>query len=358
MTASSAGAALADETMSRWSALVVPWLVSRGALFAVAQRAADLRSKPGGLAAFRVWDGPWYADIARYGYDWAHPNGETPYPFFPLLPAVLRFGTALGFDPIAFGVIVNHLVFLIALAGVYEIARVHFGPLAAGLAVWSLALFPGSAPLTMVYPDVIFLACAVWAFRAIEEGRDARAGLLAAIAALARPNGLVVALALALALATALASRSWRRILAVAAPAVAAVAAWMAWLWTQTGDPLIFIHAKAAWHEITVASLLAGADPFPRRDLAPFAFAALVLALTWRRLPVAWLALAGLTLLPSLAFGILGMPRYTSACFPVFVAAGILLARLPVTLRVATLVCFAAALLALADNVFLLRFVP
>ena len=263
MTASSAGAALADWTTSRWSAVVVPWLVSRGALFVVAQRAADLRSKPGGLAAFAVWDGPWYADIARYGYGWAHSNGETPYPFFPLLPAVLRFGIALGFDPIAFGVVVNHLVFLIALAGVYEIARVHFGPLTAGLAVWSLALFPGSAPLTMAYPDPIFLACAVFAC-ATRRAAHARR-MLAAIARIARPGGSSSRSPCAgdgargpfLAPDDRLKSPLRRRRRRVDGVAL-----------TQTGDPLIFLHAKAAWHEITVA-LAPGGAPFPGRRPAP-----------------------------------------------------------------------------------------
>jgi hypothetical protein len=352
MTAGSAGAAmLAEEATSRRAAVLTPWLLSRGALHAVAHHAAGLRGKAGGLAAFAVWDGNWYADIARRGYDWGHANGQTPYPFFPLLPALLRLGTTLGFDPIAFGVLLNLVVFLVALAGVHAIAREHFGATSATLAVWSLALFPGSASLTMVYPEAIFLACAVWGFRAVEHGRDGSAALLAAIAALVRPNGLV--LAMSLALAAALARRPWRRVVGVALPAIACVASWMAWLWTTTGDPLIFVHAKAAWHEVTLGSILAGTDPAPIRDLAPLGLAAIVLALAWRRLPVAWLAFVALCLLPSLGLGILGMPRYTSVCFPVFVAIGTLLASAPLVIRLAALTTFAVALLLFAERVFL-----
>ena len=137
------------------------------------------------------------------------------------------------------------------------------------------------------------------------------------------------------------ASRSWQRPLRVVLPAAIGVALWMAWLWSQTGDALAFVHAKAAWREVTLASLLAGADTVPKADLAPLALAAVVLALAWRRLPVEWLLFAALALLPSLGLGILGMPRYAAACFPVSVAAGIVLARLPRSGRVAALGCAA-----------------
>jgi hypothetical protein len=207
----------------------------------------------------------------------------------------------------------------------------------------------------MVYPEAIFLACAVFGFRAVERRSDGRAAVLAAIAALARPNGFILAIALAVAVG---ADRSWRRSVRVALPAALAVGLWVGWLWLTTGDPLRFVHAKAAWHEVTLASLLAGADALPMRDLSAFVFAAVVLALTWRRLPVAWLVFAGLALLPSLALGILGMPRYTSICFPVFAATGTLLARCPVAVRIAVLGASGAALFLFADRIFRLELMP
>jgi hypothetical protein len=348
---------LVSEAASRWAAVLVPWALSRGALFLIAERAVHLRDRhPAGPHAFAVWDGPWYADIAAGGYGWAHSNGETPYPFFPLLPALLRLGSELGLSAIDFGALLNHVVFLVALLGLYEITRERFGASSAALAAWSLALFPGSAPFTMVYPESIFLACAVWGFHAVERGRDGRAALLAALAALVRPNGLVVALGLAL--AAALESRSWRRPARLALPAAACVALWMAWLWATAGDPLAFVHAKSAWHEVTLLSILEGRDPVPLRDLAPLGFAVVVLAATWRRLPAAWLGFAALCLLPSLALGILGMPRYTSVCFPVFAAFGTLLARWPLPLRVAALGTSAVLLLLFAERVFLLESMP
>jgi hypothetical protein len=351
-----AAESLLDLLAVRAGAVLLPWFASRLAIFVVAQHAAEVRDQPGGFAAFAVWDGLWYADISRLGYGFAHPTGETPYPFFPLLPALLHLGSAFGFSPIAFGVLLNHAIFLIALLGVYEITRARFGAASATFASWSLALYPGSTPLTMVYPSAIFLACAVWAFRSLEQDRDGRAALLAAIATLVRPNGLIVAIALAF--ASWMASRSWRRALAVALPAGICVAIWMGWLWTQTGDPLMFVHAKSAWRETTFATILGGRDPIPRIDGAPLVFVAVVLAFAGWRLPPAWLLFTALCVLPSLGLGILGMPRYTSVCFPLFSATGTLLARRGPLFRCAVLGFFAVVLLLFANRIFLLRNMP
>lgn len=340
----------------RIGAVVLPWLLSRGAIFVVAQHAAEVRDKPGGLEAYAVWDGLWYADIARLGYGFAHSTGETPYPFFPLFPVLLHLGTGLGLSPIAFGVLLNHAVFLVALLGVYEITRARFGAASAAFASWSLALYPGSAPLGMAYPEAIFLACAVWGFRALEQDRDRRAAILAAIATLVRPNGLV--LALGLAFAAWWATRSLRRAVAVALPAVACMALWLGWLGMQTGDPLIFVHAKSAWRETTIATILSGRDPVPRLDGAPLVFVAIALAVAGWRLPLPWLVFTALCVVPSLGLGILGMPRYTSVCFPLFSATGIFLARRGPLFRVAVLAFFAYLLLLFANRIFLLRNMP
>lgn len=334
-----------------WSgAVLLPWALSRGALLLLAASAARQRGKTF-LAGYAVWDGGWYTRIARDGYAFVTDRGETPYPFFPLFPGVLHAGERLGAPAAATGLVVNHLVLLLALTGVWAIAAAHGSRREAALAAWSLALYPGSASLALLYPCAILLACSVWAFLALERDRDALAALLAAVAALARPNGLV--LAASLAATVLLAGGAWRRALRLALPAVAVVAAWVAWLWVRTGDALVFLHAKAAWHEVSLASLLEGKDRLPKIDLAPAGVALVVLLLAGRRLPLGWLVLVALALLPSLGLGILGMPRYVAACFPVFVACGIVLARLPLAVRVAVLASSALGLVALGRRVLL-----
>jgi hypothetical protein len=132
MRAASAAAVLATGATSPWRAALVPWIMSRVPLFLLAERAVDLRPHPAGPHPFALWDGPWYADIAARGYAWSHANGETPYPFFPLFPAALRIGSELGFSAIGVGALLNHVVFLVALVGLYELTRDRFGTRSAG----------------------------------------------------------------------------------------------------------------------------------------------------------------------------------------------------------------------------------
>jgi hypothetical protein len=83
-----------------------------------------------------------------------------------------------------------------------------------------------------------------------------------------------------------------------------------------------------------------------------------VLVLAGWRLPLAWLFFTALCLLPSLGLGILGMPRYTSVCFPLFAATGAFLARRGPLFRCAVLASFALVLLVFANRIFILRNMP
>jgi hypothetical protein len=195
--------------------------------------------------------------------------------------------------------------------------------------VWALALFPSSLVFSTLYPSSIFLAASVFAFLAVEDDRDVVGSLLAVVCALARPNGFVVALCLAVAV------RNWRRAAVVAGPALVALGVWLLVLRHWTGDALIFLHAKAAWVEITLLDLVLLRQPkptaFAHAILAILAIAALVVAR--RRLPLPWLLFGALYLLPSTVLGVVGLGRYSNECFPVFVAAGLILAEVPGRLR-------------------------
>jgi hypothetical protein len=332
-------------------AVVLAWVVSR-ALVAVVLW--SVWSETTG-APFAAWDGGWYVDIARLGYGFVHPDGKTPYPFFPLLPGILRAGLTLDLPPEVVGVVASHLAFLIALLGLYELTRARFGSAAASVAVWSLALFPGSTTFSMVYPEAIFLAATVWAFVALDRDRVPPAALLATVAALARPNGPATAVALAVAVAM---DPARRRSLPWLALPCAGVAAWIAALWSWTGDPLVFLRAKSAWAEVTALSVLSGRHALPTVDTASGAFAVLSIAVAWRRIPAAWIVLAVLWLLPPLVLGILGLPRYVATCFPVFVAVGYISQRVRPVLVGSALAVFAAGLAVLTARIGSGRMMP
>src|SRR5712692_4388248 len=123
--------------------VLVAWALSRiysGALITAAARSGRPGPATGG---FSKWDGWWYLMIGRFGYG-RPPAGALPtrWPFFPLLPGVIGGIRHLGIPHRGGIVVVNHLVFLVALAGVWRIARRHSGGAAPRLAVWALAFFP------------------------------------------------------------------------------------------------------------------------------------------------------------------------------------------------------------------------
>jgi Dolichyl-phosphate-mannose-protein mannosyltransferase len=307
-----------------WREVVLPWLISRVYSVFLIVAAASVGS--GGIRAtgFAKWDGQWYLAIARFGYGPEPIEGlQTRWPFFPGFPAVIRAIREVGLPDRGTVLVLNHLIFLLALAGVWRIARRYTNGPAARLAVWALALFPGSFVFSMVYPSAIWLALSVWAFILVDERRDIAAAVLVTGAAFVRPNGIVLAIALLFVL------RSWRRALLVCAPSVAAVAIWCVFCYHWTGDAFVFLTAKEDWPEVTVKAFALAPwrydYVFPHLFLAVAALGALFLVR--RRLPFAWTVFTVLYLLPSLGLGMVGLGRYANETFPPFVAAGELLRR-------------------------------
>ena len=137
-----------------WREVVLPWLVSRLYSVALIVGAASIGS--GGIRAtgFAKWDGQWYLAIARAGYGAAPVEGvQTRWPFFPGFSGVIRAIREIGLPDRGTVLVLNELIFLIALAGMWQIARRYTRPGPARLAVWSLALFPGAFTFSGVSPS-------------------------------------------------------------------------------------------------------------------------------------------------------------------------------------------------------------
>jgi hypothetical protein len=332
-TATSGGGSVhAVRAIFPWRSVVAPWLVSRllsaGVIIGATSWPFDRGLR---FSGFQIWDGIWYTLIARDGYG-ALPVGDlqTRWPFFPLLPELMSGLDTLGLGDQASTVIVNQLALLLAFAGVFRIARHHASPRAATLAVWLCAVFPASFVFSMIYPSAIFFAATVWAFVFVEDHLDIAAAACAVVAALVRPNGLLLVVALAIALWPAA-----RRLAVVCTPAVLAVAGWCIYLWDRTGDPLIFFTAKSGWPEVTLGDLVTA--PWNYDYVWPHFLLGLAAAIVvWyqrKRLPPAWKAWTALLVVPPMLLGIVGLGRYANQCFPPFVAGGQILERWPAWAR-------------------------
>jgi hypothetical protein len=184
----------------------------------------------GPLWPFFSWDFGWYRGVAIFGYPNGH--GGPYYAFFPLWPLVLRASGSIPDWAAGFGVVViaSGLAFL----GVSAASPTGRGR----QAVLALACWPGSFMLLLAYPDVVALAAAVWAAALAVRGRPYLAGALGAVAAFARPTGVLIAIPLFL-----VARGTAGRLVAAGAPIAAAVTV-HSYFWARSGDPRAFVHAE------------------------------------------------------------------------------------------------------------------
>lgn len=189
--------------------------------------------------ALTGWDTVYYIRIAHDGY--VEGGRVAFFPLYPLLIRGLQEPTGLG-DALA-SLAVSNLATLVALCGLYVLARNRWSELHAWRGVLYLVLSPYAFVLTLAYSESIFLALASWLFVFSDRNREAPTAALGFLAGLTRVNGAVLALPLAIV--------AWRRrtigsIVAALAP-LAGVGAHMAWLHHEVGDPIAFVHAQDRW---------------------------------------------------------------------------------------------------------------
>jgi hypothetical protein len=293
-----------------------------------------LRTPPSTLAQsdspFMVWDGAWYAFIARYGYH-ADAVARTPYgpgyhdfAFFPAWPSLLRVLTLDGRLPIdVIGPLAANLLFLVAAITVFAIlARIG----GRAVARWGLALFafsPAAFTFSLAYTEPLFLVLASSFFVAAERRDRVRAAILAGAAQLTR----VMGAALAFASLADLRRRETRgQAIFVIGATVVAFAAWWTFIAILTGDPMGFMRGTPSWWlNQRPTPIPVGIGSFLDRDqwISPIVIVLIALVALGGR----WVQRRGETRLALYVFATLAscvldtqtvMPRLLAIAFPAF----------------------------------------
>lgn len=281
--------------------------------------------------------------MARHGY--AHDMGQvgdvfTNLAFFPLMPAIMAAFLAVGVNPFVGALVVSNLAFLGALVGLRAVTSQRMGPEAADRAVWVLALAPPALYCSMAYTEGIAVLCAVGAALLAMRGRWALAGLVAAVAALTRPTGILVALLVGLLALYGPSPGRLRRAALGVLPAVAAVAAFLGWMAAARGSALLPLEAQRAWDRGQLGIGLVTAAPreiaagwghvvggefsaawhATIRDVAFLAIYLVLLAALWRReggVRSPWVVYSAAVLAVPLSSGtITSMARFGLLAFP------------------------------------------
>jgi len=193
-------AALRGAWRALWSSRVLVWTAGIVGVLAVGldstvrgtsimrpfSGAANVLISPG-----TAWDARSYLSIAQFGYG-------APYfrVFFPLYPVGLRLGSWSPCATVVAGILISLAAFLIALHLLRRHVALDLGGELADLTLLLVAFFPMALFFSAIYPESVFLALSVGAFYAARRGWWGRAGACGALAAMARLNGVVIAVPL------------------------------------------------------------------------------------------------------------------------------------------------------------------
>lgn len=287
------------------------------------------------------WDGRWYLELVRSGYprvippDITYEQLEARAAFFPLYPLLVRVvDTVLpGGDTLA-ALFTNLVLSVAAVVLVGMLARRWFDVATARRAMVLFAVFPGSFVLSFTYSEALLIALAAACLLALHDQRWWLAGVLAALATAARPNGVALVAACAVAAIVAIRSRrQWSALIAVALAPVGFVA-FQAFLANHTGERAAWFRVqREAWSEGTsfggtavtnTLKFLSNPLASPTAALTAVTVAAMGLCVwaLWRR-PLPGFATAyvaavlALMLLPAT---VTARPRFLFTAFPLAIA--------------------------------------
>lgn len=227
------------------------------------------------------------------------------------------------------GVVISTLALFAAVVYLARLVMLDDDATTATRAAVYLLVFPTTVFLSAVYAEPLFLALAIAATYHARRRDWLLAGALAALAALTRPFGAIVAFPLAV---EALRRPVSFRGLAATLLAPATFLAWLAVLWLITGDPRALLTAQAQWGTRSGLSLQVFADLF---DPAVYSFPFFVMAFTvfigglvvisWRVLRPSLAAYGTVAFLVAISTGSLtSAPRYYLAVFPAFIALAVI----------------------------------
>jgi hypothetical protein len=292
------------------------------------------------------WDSEWYLLIAERGYRASDAfmhlavgyEPDATAGFLPLYPLLIRLLAPLT-GSVAAGVLISNACLAGSLGLLYTLARDAAGGgrtgRRAGLAACAALLaFPMSLFLSAVYAESLFLLLSLATFCFLHRGRIGAAAACAALAAVTRPAGLLLALPILWECVPG-GSRGMRR----AARALwvllvpAGLAAYMIWCARALGDPLAFFHRQQHWRGAMAGPWRAFArwwESGPAVHGAHNSTVELVVAilcvallpLLFVRLRTSYAIYAAAAVLLPLCSTLWSFSRFALTVFPVFILAG------------------------------------
>lgn len=289
------------------------------------------------------WDTIWYVKIAQEGYSAA--NLSSAYFFlYPLLMKLLS--PFFGGNSVGAGIAIASAAALASFLLFYSLARDLFDEAVARRSLLFLVLFPTSFYLFAAYTESLFLALILGAFITVRMRCWGLGCMLAAFAAMTRPQGMLLLFPLALEFLSQYRNGmiSPRRALLLLLVGAGGIAHFIL-LTTLFGSPMVWFQTQSWWHRpslpwepisAAVGTFLHGTNPVDAIVIFPDPFFAIIFLIItlWSlfRLKPMFTAYMAVMVLPPL-FGmttysqylpLASMSRYVLLAFPAFVLLGTL----------------------------------
>ena len=344
----------------QWNKLVarasIAYMVSRlcviaGAAIVAAQRVVQDRAdgipRPSNAVSrinevLTSWDGKWYFALVRGGY----PSHIPPHitwdeiqaraAFFPIFPDLIRFFDKVlpGGDVLA-AVLLNFLLGGLFVYLVGLLTRTVFDDRVAYRAMLLTAFFPGSFVLSFTYSEATLLVFAAGCLLCLQRRQWVGAGVLGALGAATRPNGIALIAACAVAALLAIRERrEWRSLLAPLLAPIGFVGFHL-YLWRHTGEKLAWFRTqREAWAEGTSFGFTAirrTIEAFTRPLSSPtdiitavsFIATVVLVYMAWKkRLPLPMITYSAVVLILMLAPStVTARPRFLFTAFPLLISA-------------------------------------
>lgn len=173
-----------------WRLLVVLIALPAISLLPARDRFTSLAEKPAVSDLFSMWsnfDGLRYLNISQFGYSYQHMS-DTDYAYFPVYPWLIK---SLNFfnSYLASGLLVSHLLFILALFILYRLVSLDFQAKVARSTIYLTLLFPTAFFFGSVYPESLFLLLTVLTFYLVRQKYFLGACLTATLASATKITG-------------------------------------------------------------------------------------------------------------------------------------------------------------------------
>lgn len=278
------------------------------------------------LSVWGHWDTNWYLKIAHNGYGGADRFGLVFFPLFPLMARVV--GTIIGGDLYLGGLIVNNVAIVVTLWYLYKFCRERWGRSVALRATKYLIIFPTSFYLSGYLTESLFVMLSIMIFYYAYRRKWLVAGPLAGLLAITRPVGVLVIVPLLLLYLLEHWDQTPRQRLKELLNLAWLPLAFGAFIYLQwklsTEWFVIAKFEELGWHRHFIDPITffrQGIVNYTNRflmaaGLTPY----LVLLFVRHKLGAPLVTWGVLAMLPAILTGLVGLPRYVIAVFPMFIA--------------------------------------